>query len=373
MKICWLSDFGVAGSGYRNISIPLCLGLAERGHDVKAVGLKYRGEEHDFPFSILPAEEFIHALASIHNLANPNIWGIDVLVVALDIPLQVHILKQLKTRTYKYVAISPLEAPPLNFSNAAELMAANSIFIITRFGTAACQEAGLPAQYLEVGIDTDSWRLPTPEERSMVRSSYGMNDETFVVLTVADNQERKLLSRSLEIYRDFIKNTGLTNSRYILVTREHLDVGWNLRDLVAEYGLEQYVMILERGMPFMNLWGLYAAADCFLLTSKTEGYGMILLEAMAVGVPCLATDCTGGAELLADGRGTLIDVDYTLRDPFNNGWRYFASMQDGARKLEGIWRERPDTISGREFAESRDWQSAINLLDEEVRKYEPKQ
>ena len=53
-RIVFVSDFNFKGSGYLNIAVPLCQGLAERGYQVKAVGLGYSGDEHGFDFSIPP-------------------------------------------------------------------------------------------------------------------------------------------------------------------------------------------------------------------------------------------------------------------------------------------------------------------------------
>ena len=52
MRIAWLSDLDLSGSGYKNISIPVCSGLVERGHEVMAIGLGYKNEEHPFPFPL---------------------------------------------------------------------------------------------------------------------------------------------------------------------------------------------------------------------------------------------------------------------------------------------------------------------------------
>ena len=81
-------------------------------------------------------------------------------------------------------------------------------------------------------------------------------------MTVADNQERKNLSAAMEAFRDF--NLKEHNSKYVLVTRENNVVGWSLRDLMAEYGLQNNMIILERGMPQEQLWGVYASSDCFV-------------------------------------------------------------------------------------------------------------
>jgi glycosyltransferase involved in cell wall biosynthesis len=51
-----------------------------------------------------------------------------------------------------------------------------------------------------------------------------------------------------------------------------------------------------------------ARASVFAMTSRAEGFPMVLLEAMAAGVPIVAYDCpTGPADLLGDGgSGTLV-------------------------------------------------------------------
>lgn len=53
---------------------------------------------------------------------------------------------------------------------------------------------------------------------------------------------------------------------------------------------------------------VYASADAFVLASFTEGHPKVLLEAMACGVPCVASDCAGNRSLVTDGKtGLLFD------------------------------------------------------------------
>ena len=62
-------------------------------------------------------------------------------------------------------------------------------------------------------------------------------------------------------------------------------------------------------IPQERLPPLYAGADAFVLASFTEGHPKVLLEAMAAGVPCVASDCEGNRSLVTDGRtGLLFDA-----------------------------------------------------------------
>jgi glycosyltransferase involved in cell wall biosynthesis len=57
-----------------------------------------------------------------------------------------------------------------------------------------------------------------------------------------------------------------------------------------------------------KLPAVYGAADVFVLASFTEGHPKVLLEAMACGVPCIASDCAGNRSLITDGEtGLLFD------------------------------------------------------------------
>jgi glycosyltransferase involved in cell wall biosynthesis len=63
-----------------------------------------------------------------------------------------------------------------------------------------------------------------------------------------------------------------------------------LRGLIAEAGLGERIT-LAGAVDDATLAALYASADLFVLASRYEGYGMALTEALARGIPCVATRC----------------------------------------------------------------------------------
>jgi glycosyltransferase involved in cell wall biosynthesis len=79
-------------------------------------------------------------------------------------------------------------------------------------------------------------------------------------------------------------------------------------------------------------WPWYDEAACLVVSSKSESFGLTLVEAMARGLPVVSTDCMGPREILEDGRfGTLVPfgdppalaaaLDAALADPGDPGPR----------------------------------------------------
>jgi glycosyltransferase involved in cell wall biosynthesis len=61
-----------------------------------------------------------------------------------------------------------------------------------------------------------------------------------------------------------------------------------------------------------KLPSVYASSDVFVLASFTEGHPKVLLEAMACGLPCVASDCPGNRSLIAHDKTGLL---FNPRDP----------------------------------------------------------
>ncbi|RAK22135.1 N-acetyl-alpha-D-glucosaminyl L-malate synthase BshA [Anoxybacillus vitaminiphilus] len=69
--------------------------------------------------------------------------------------------------------------------------------------------------------------------------------------------------------------------------------------LVKELGLKDKVLFLGKQE---NLEELYSISDVKLLLSEKESFGLVLLEAMACGVPCVGTKIGGIPEVIEDGK-----------------------------------------------------------------------
>jgi glycosyltransferase involved in cell wall biosynthesis len=102
-----------------------------------------------------------------------------------------------------------------------------------------------------------------------------------------------------------------------------------LKESVAALGLRgavHFIGYLDRSR---ELPDCYAAADVFVFASRTETQGLVLLEAMAAGLPVIALAAMGTVDILAPGRGGIAAPDDSqafgqiLGDFLNNqaAWR----------------------------------------------------
>src|SRR3990172_10535858 len=84
-----------------------------------------------------------------------------------------------------------------------------------------------------------------------------------------------------------------------------------LERLAAGLGLAQRVR-MPGAVDDPTLW--FAHADLFVLSSRWEGFGHVIVEAMASGLPVLATDCPHGPrDIVTDGvDGVLVPSNDSL-------------------------------------------------------------
>ncbi|WDG80724.1 glycosyltransferase [Pseudomonas chlororaphis] len=101
----------------------------------------------------------------------------------------------------------------------------------------------------------------------------------------------------------------------------------NLKDLSRELGIADRVLFLGQVTEARRY---FRAFDAFALSSDHEPFGMVLLEAMAAGVPLLATAC-GGAKEVVEGVGILFPLGDA--EHMAQGLQHLAGMDENQRLL----------------------------------------
>jgi glycosyltransferase involved in cell wall biosynthesis len=78
-----------------------------------------------------------------------------------------------------------------------------------------------------------------------------------------------------------------------------------LKEIKEKYPLVNYLGVLNQ----YQLAEVYAAADVFVFPSKTDTFGLVLLEAMACGLPVAAYPVTGPIDVLGDSKAGVMHED----------------------------------------------------------------
>ncbi len=154
-----------------------------------------------------------------------------------------------------------------------------------------------------LGVETEFRVLPK-EKVDKIRRKYGLPEK--YILYVGDVTVNKNLPVLIEAI------SGITDFSLVMVTK-----GMSGKDIpevkavvsaVERHGVGNRVYYLDkiRFDPGDDLVGIYNGASIYIQPSLYEGFGLPVLEAMACGVPVVATNVTslpetaGGAALLAD-------------------------------------------------------------------------
>ncbi len=168
-------------------------------------------------------------------------------------------------------------------------------------GTLA-RRTGFPATKIEVihnGVDTDRFRK-NPVSRRQFRSALGVSEKEFCIGCVGRLNAIKdypTILRAMEAFNEYCTAWRL----FIIGTGAELA---RLRTFVSES------MVLRHQVQFLGssnrIPEFLNAMDVYALPSLCEGISNSLLEAMATGLPVIASYVGGNPELIINGRSGLL-------------------------------------------------------------------
>lgn len=197
------------------------------------------------------------------------------------------------------------------------------------------------------GVDLTSF---SPERRSQpLRAAYGI-DDSVVFLHVGRLAAEKGVDRIVRAFAQARDLLPAGAARLVIAGAGPEEA--NLRTLAGPDVLFLGVLDRKRALP-----RLYASADAFLFSSLTETLGLVVLEAMASGLPVIATPAGGVADHLRD---EVNGIAYPPCDVDAMANAIVAMTLDAQRR-------RQLAAGARETATALDWEHELDRLDASYR------
>jgi len=148
--------------------------------------------------------------------------------------------------------------------------------------------------------DADRLGQPTPERRERARALLGLRDDQYVLVNIGRQDYQKGQRYLLEALASLVRDHP---NIVLLVAGRAGDVSADLLHLVHEMNLERHVRLLGHRDDVPDV---LAASDLFVFPSLYEGLPGAVIEAMALGLPIVASDIEPVRELVEDGRNAVL-------------------------------------------------------------------
>jgi glycosyltransferase involved in cell wall biosynthesis len=210
----------------------------------------------------------------------------------------------------------------------ADAIVANSAYVAARFGDRSTRR---PVRVVHNPIDLERFD-PTRADGSTVRAELGISAEAVVLTVVAHVSPVKGQDEAIRVLADLVASdcdvvlllAGSVKFASAGARLDNVAFGERLPGLASELGVADRVRFLgER----TDVPDLLAATDILLMPFWREPFGRVAVEAMAMGVPVVASEVGGPAEIVRAG------VDGMLLPP--------RAPEVWSRALEELVRDAP--------------------------------
>jgi N-acetyl-alpha-D-glucosaminyl L-malate synthase BshA len=151
-----------------------------------------------------------------------------------------------------------------------------------------------PDKLIETVYNFIDHRVYQKSDSSHLREEFEIDLAEKVIIHVSNFRPVK---RVEDVVKTFAKIAKTMPAKLLLVG-DGPEVS-KVSKLVNKLGLNNRVLFLGRQE---NLEELYSISDLMLLLSEKESFGLVLLEAMACGVPCIGTNVGGIPEVIEEGK-----------------------------------------------------------------------
>ena len=149
------------------------------------------------------------------------------------------------------------------------------------------------------GLDAGEFVPATGEQKRQARAKFGISEGSFVIGGVG----RLVAQKNFRLFLEVVARIVAKNPQVLFVIAGSGPLGSALRSQAESLGVTDAIRFLGH---VSDRTGLYHTLDTLLMTSDFEGTPMALLEAMASGLPVVASGVDGIAEVCTNEADALL-------------------------------------------------------------------
>lgn len=182
--------------------------------------------------------------------------------------------------------------------------------------------------FIPNGIDLIKFCPPSMIEKKELRRKFGINNNEFILIFIGHEYTRKRLDMLI------MSLVNLDPKIHLWVVGGRFESQSKFEDLASKYNVEDRVKFLGSRSD-TNL--LLKASDAFALTSDYEAWPMVIMEAMATGIPVISTPVGCAPHIISHKKNGFIindvkEIQVILSDLIKSSEKDIKKIGEEARK-----------------------------------------
>ncbi len=161
----------------------------------------------------------------------------------------------------------------------------------------------IPVHIVPYGIEA-------PVTLTVTRETLGLPADAFLVLCMFDLRSYTARKNPAAAINAFHEAFGRNHKNARLIIKVHNASGEDIEQLDQLLGGSRDVLLVNKDMDRREVNSLISCCDVLISLHRSEGFGLVMAEAMYLGVPVIATNWSANLDFMNSQNACL--VDYTL-------------------------------------------------------------
>ena len=194
-------------------------------------------------------------------------------------------------------------------------------------------------------VDTSFWEIPEVAQKaykSEICSKYGLSINSYVfglISRISPEKGHLILLEAYRIFKEILKTKNISDESALFLAGGGI-LEPKIKEKIKEWDLKG--VVITGKFPEEEKSKLYAVLDSFVFPSLAEGFGYVLVEAMANSLPVLCSDLevlqeVGGSSVKYFETGNSRDLAWKMLDFYTRQDQYREFGKYGKQRVEELF------------------------------------